>query len=120
MKSATNALAILLLMLGMAGCTVPLEESLDTEASIQQMEENLEAKGIEIPANWAEMNVEEKREYLQSHSENLGTGQGMGNGAGGNMDRMQTRFEEAGVEMPENWTELSREERQEFMNENGM
>jgi len=125
MKLVANKLAvigILLLTLGITACTEPTEITLpsEQEMSSERMEANVESMGIEFPINWEEMNMEEKMEFMQSQDKNRTIGEGMGNRTGENTDRMKTRFEEAGVEMPENWMEMSREERQVFMNENEM
>lgn len=49
-------------------------------------------------------------EHLQNRSE-----KGMGR-----MDKMGGRFGKAGIDKPENWTEMTSEEKQTFMQDNGM
>ena len=129
MKSVKNSLvvsSVFIISIGVIGCAEPIENlspPSEIEQSLERMEENLASMGIEIPENWGDMNMGEKMEFMQAQGGGngmMGQGMGNGNGTGGNMNRMQARFEDAGVEMPENWTEMSQEERQEFMIKNGM
>ncbi len=62
-------------------------------------------------------------ERIQSRSETPGFRKGRGHKMGMGMEKgegLEKRFEKAEIEMPEDWEDMNRSERREFMQENGM
>lgn len=106
-----------------------------------EMIENLFSEaGVEMPDDWAEMTKEEQMEYMEDNGiemperpegmeggereENTSStvegeqSRGIQQGAGEEM--LEELFEEAGVEMPDDWIEMTREEQREYMEDSGI
>lgn len=94
------------------------------EMRTDHMEQRMEKAGVEKPDGWDDMTPEEQRAVFMKIDDIKGESQRMHDGDGPKPwmapEMMKQRLEEKGVELPENWEEMTAEEKKELLQANGV